>query len=64
MAFSQSLGIMALLIMSNRRGKYGIMASPQNSEIWPETSGTTDLLLSIAAKPSPNYFSTNGEGFV
>jgi hypothetical protein len=22
------------------------------------------LLLSIAAKPSPNYFSTNGEGFV
>jgi hypothetical protein len=44
-----SLGIVALLfVMSKRRAKYGIMASPLSFRISPETSGRTDLFLPIA----------------
>jgi hypothetical protein len=50
MAFLQSLGITALLtIMSYRRAWYGIMVSSYSFRIFPETSGPTDLFLSIAA---------------
>jgi hypothetical protein len=54
MAFFQSLGKLALLIvMSNNHAIYGIMASPPSFKISPETlSGRTDLFLPIAA----NFF--------
>jgi hypothetical protein len=51
MAFSQSLGMVALLIVtSNNRARYVIMVSPPSSSISPEMlSGPTDLFLPIAA---------------
>jgi hypothetical protein len=50
MAFFRSLDIVGLLIMSNKRARYGIMASPSSFRIWPETlSGPTDLFSSIDA---------------
>ena len=51
MALFQSLGIVALLIiMSNNRARYGIMASPPSFRISPETlSGRSDLFLPLAA---------------
>jgi hypothetical protein len=51
MAFFQSLGIEALLIVtSNNRARHGIMASPPSFSISPETpSGPTDLFLPKAA---------------
>jgi hypothetical protein len=51
MAFFQSLGIVALLIvMSNNRARYGIRASPPSFRILPET--LSDLFLPNAA----NFF--------
>jgi hypothetical protein len=53
MDFFQSLGIVAVLIMSNNRARYGIMASPPSFKISLETlSGLTDLFFPIAA----NFF--------
>jgi hypothetical protein len=53
MAIFQSFGRVALLIMSNNRARYGIMAFPPSFKISPETlSGPTDLFLPIAA----NFF--------
>jgi hypothetical protein len=54
MAFFQTLGIVALLIvMSDNRPRYEIMASPPTFKISPETlSDSTDLLLRIVA----NFF--------
>jgi hypothetical protein len=51
MAFFQSLGMVALLIVTlNNRARYGIMASPPSFNISPEMlSGPTDLFLPIAA---------------
>jgi hypothetical protein len=63
MAFFQSLGIVALLIvMSNNRARYGIMASPPSCIISPETlSGLFKriadnlflMILVLMAKDSP-----------
>jgi hypothetical protein len=51
MAFFQSLGRVALLIVtSSNHATYGIMASPPSFSILPEMpSGPTDLLLPNAA---------------
>ena len=51
MAFFQSLGIVPLLIvMSNNRARYGIMASPPILSMAPGMpSGPTDLFLPIKA---------------
>jgi len=53
MALCQSLGIVALLlltVMSSSRARYAIMASPTNFRISPGTpSGPIDLFLPTAA---------------
>jgi hypothetical protein len=51
MTFYQSLGMVALLIvMSNSRARYGIMASPPSVIISPQMlSGPTGLCLHITA---------------
>ena len=50
MALFQSPGSVPLfIVMSSRRARYGIMASPPSLRISPETrSGPTDLFFAIA----------------